>query len=152
MAKDGSASKRKRGAPRKATRGQVLDIATRLINRRGVVATLLADVAREIGVTRMAMYQHVADREDLVFQCYVQSCDRLDDEVAQAASTAGGAIEQIRVMLRRLLGPEAPALCAIGIAGEIAASASKGNGSLQVNFLDELYAMDEEVLCRTFRQ
>lgn len=113
MAKDGSAPKRKRGAPRKATRGQVLDIATRLINRRGVVATLLADVAREIGVTRMAMYQHVADREDLVFQCYVQSCDRLDDEVAQAASTAGGAIEQIRVMLRRLLGPEAPALCAI---------------------------------------
>lgn len=43
-------------------------------------------------------------------------------------------------------------MAVMGIAGEIAASASKGNGSLQVNFLDELYAMDEEVLCRTFRQ
>lgn len=43
-------------------------------------------------------------------------------------------------------------MAVMGIAGEIAAVRSKGNGSLQVNFLDELYAMDEEVLCRTFRQ
>ena len=43
-------------------------------------------------------------------------------------------------------------MAVMGIAGEIAAARSKGNGSLQVNFLDELYAMDEEVLCRTFRQ
>jgi AcrR family transcriptional regulator len=90
----------------------VLDIATRQINRRGVVATLLADVAREIGVTRMAMYQHVADREDLVFQCYLRSCDILDAEVASAAEI-GGALDQVRTLILRLLGPEAPELCAI---------------------------------------
>lgn len=43
-------------------------------------------------------------------------------------------------------------MAVMGIAGEIAAVRSKGNGSLQVNFLDELYAMDEEVLCRMLRQ
>lgn len=43
-------------------------------------------------------------------------------------------------------------MAVMGIAGEIAAARSKGNGSLQVNFLDELYAMDEEVLCRMLRQ
>jgi len=105
-------SRRGRGAPRKATRDQVLEIATRQINRRGVAGTLLADVAREIGVTRMAMYQHVADREDLAFQCYLRSCDILEAEVARAGETAG-AIEQVRALLVRLLGPETPELCAI---------------------------------------
>ena len=34
----------------------------------------------------------------------------------------------------------------MGIAGEIAASQSKGNGSLQVHFLDELYCLDAETI------
>ena len=34
----------------------------------------------------------------------------------------------------------------MGIAGEIAASKSRGNGSMQVNFLDELYNIDAEII------
>lgn len=34
----------------------------------------------------------------------------------------------------------------MGIAGEVAARKSSGNGSLQVNFLDELYNLNEEVI------
>lgn len=39
----------------------------------------------------------------------------------------------------------------MGITGEVAARNSKGNGSLQVNFLDELYNLNEEVIRKNTR-
>lgn len=38
------------------------------------------------------------------------------------------------------------AMAVMGIAGEIAASQSRGNGSLQINFLDELYGINGETI------
>lgn len=38
------------------------------------------------------------------------------------------------------------AMFIMGIAGEVAARVSKGNGSLQINFLDTLFNIDEEVI------
>lgn len=43
------------------------------------------------------------------------------------------------------------AMTIMGIAGEIAASKSKGNGSLQVNFLDELYNLSAETIEKTIK-
>jgi hydroxyethylthiazole kinase len=40
----------------------------------------------------------------------------------------------------------------MGIAGEIAARKSSGNGSLQVNFLDELYNLDEAAIKNNIKQ
>lgn len=39
----------------------------------------------------------------------------------------------------------------MGIAGEIAAARSKGNGSMQVNFLDELYNINEQTIKKHIR-
>lgn len=43
-------------------------------------------------------------------------------------------------------------MAVMGIAGEIAARKSSGNGSLQVNFLDELYNLDEAVIKDNIKQ
>lgn len=43
------------------------------------------------------------------------------------------------------------AMAVMGIAGEIAAKASKGPGSMQVNFLDALYQLTEANIANTFR-
>ena len=40
------------------------------------------------------------------------------------------------------------AMMLMGIAGQLAAQYSKGNGSLQVNFLDELYNFDDKSIAR----
>ena len=40
------------------------------------------------------------------------------------------------------------AMLLMGIAGQLAAQYSKGSGSLQVNFLDELYNFDEKSIAR----
>ncbi|WP_298653717.1 hydroxyethylthiazole kinase [uncultured Proteiniphilum sp.] len=43
------------------------------------------------------------------------------------------------------------AMFIMGIAGEIAARSSKGNGSLQINFLDTLFNIDEESIRKNIR-
>lgn len=43
-------------------------------------------------------------------------------------------------------------MAVMGIAGEIAARNSRGNGSLQVNFLDELYNLDEAATKENIKQ
>lgn len=42
-------------------------------------------------------------------------------------------------------------MAVMGIAGEIASGKSRGNGSLQVNFLDELYNLDETAIKNTIK-
>ncbi|MDY3979325.1 MAG: hydroxyethylthiazole kinase [Tidjanibacter sp.] len=44
------------------------------------------------------------------------------------------------------------AMAVMGIAGERAAACSKGSGSMQLNFLDELYNLTAEHIAETFRQ
>ena len=54
---------------------RVLDEAARQLNEKGVLLTSLAEIAAKLGVTRGAMYYYVADREDLVFQCYRRAAE-----------------------------------------------------------------------------
>ena len=54
---------------------RVLDEAARQLNQKGVLLTSLAEIAGKLGVTRGAMYHYVADREDLVFQCYRRAAE-----------------------------------------------------------------------------
>lgn len=44
------------------------------------------------------------------------------------------------------------AMSVMGIAGEIAASKSRGNGSMQVNFLDEMYNLNAETIEKNIKQ
>lgn len=43
------------------------------------------------------------------------------------------------------------AMSVMGITGEVATAISKGNGSLQINFLDTLFNLDEEVIRKNIR-
>lgn len=48
------------------TREDIVRAATRLAGERGADAVSMRGVARELGVSPMALYNHVADREDLI--------------------------------------------------------------------------------------
>ncbi len=50
-----------------------------------------------------------------------------------------------------MLEAAAHAMSIMGISGEIAATKSRGNGSMQVNFLDELYNLNEETIRKYIR-
>jgi AcrR family transcriptional regulator len=55
-----------RGRPAKITREAIVDAAEALIARHGVQALTLRRVAGELGVTPMAMYRHVKDKNALL--------------------------------------------------------------------------------------
>jgi AcrR family transcriptional regulator len=83
------------------------------MNRRGVVATVLKDVAAELRVTRMALYRYVADREDLVRQCYLRTCTVLEARLEEAVGGAADAADAISRFIELTLRPGEPELCAI---------------------------------------
>src|SRR5689334_23309069 len=99
-----------RDARRKITHAQVLEAAARQMNRRGVAATLLKDVAAELGVTRMALYRYAEDREDLVYQCYLRTCDVLAERLEGAVGD--DAAETVARFIGLALKPDEPEVCA----------------------------------------
>src|SRR3989337_3254607 len=68
---------------------RVLDEAARQLNQKGVLLTSLAEIAKKLGVTRGAMYHYVADREDLVFQCYRRAAEIIARHLREAERVGG---------------------------------------------------------------
>jgi AcrR family transcriptional regulator len=81
MAKLTNARTSKRGS----TRLRVLEEATKTLNRYGVSQTSLTKIAENVGVSRAALYYYIEDQEDLVFQCYTQSCEQMARILNRAA-------------------------------------------------------------------
>ena len=48
------------------TRADIVRAATRLAGEKGASALSMRSIARELGVSPMALYNHIADREDLI--------------------------------------------------------------------------------------
>ena len=69
--------------------------AVRSLNAKGVSQTSLSDISEELGITRTALYYYVEDRQDLVFQCYRDSCERLSGYLAHAVREATTAKSQV---------------------------------------------------------
>ena len=98
------------GAPNKHER--VLDEAARQLNEKGVLLTSLAEIAAKLGVTRGAMYYYVADREDLVFQCYRRAAEITARHLLEAGRADGTAADVLRVFVTRMLDPNEPEIAA----------------------------------------
>ena len=69
----------------------VLRVAVDLFNRQGYDATSVGDVARELGLTKSAIYHHVPSKEHLLQSAIDEALDALtaalDEVSATAAST-----------------------------------------------------------------
>lgn len=66
--------------------------------------------------------------------------------------TATAIVAAFAAVNKNMMEAATHAMTIMGIAGEIAATKSKGNGSLQVNFLDELYIMDSKTIRETLKR
>lgn len=72
-------------------------------------------------------------------------------KVTGMGCTATAIVAAFAAVNKNLLEAATHAMSVMGISGEIAAAISNGNGSLQVNFLDMLYNLDEEVIRKNIR-
>lgn len=67
----------------------VLRVAVELFNRQGYDATSVGDVARELGLTKSAIYHHVPSKEHLLRAAIDEALDALLGALDEVASTDG---------------------------------------------------------------
>jgi AcrR family transcriptional regulator len=99
---------------KRAVKRQILlDAAASQINDRGAGAISLGEIAENAGLSRNALYYYVTDRADMVFQCYLRTCEATAENLAIAYEEGGDALEQIRIYVERTLSFDQPALAAL---------------------------------------
>lgn len=96
----------RRSEKRVSKRDGILETAAALYNEHGVAGVSLGDVAKAHGVGRASLYHYVADREDLVFQCFLRSCEAETERLDQAAESRNP-LDQVMRYLIDSLAPDA---------------------------------------------
>ena len=71
----------------------ILSEAARLFNFQGTRATTLGDIARSIGLTKTSLYYYARNKEELVYKCYLASCDAGDEIMAEASHDAENGLD-----------------------------------------------------------
>jgi len=79
----------------------VLRAAIDLFNRKGYDATSIGDVAEELGVTKSAVYHHVASKDALLAEALDEALRELEAVVAGAVTADGSAYERLQDVVRR---------------------------------------------------
>jgi AcrR family transcriptional regulator len=97
---------------RAAKRAEVLAAAAREFNAHGIGRASFSRIARDIGLTRAALYYYVKDRQDLVRQCYARTCELTAADLASAERIAGKGLDRLLGFLRLSLDPDR-APCAV---------------------------------------
>lgn len=67
----------------------VLRVAIELFNRQGYDATSMGDLARELGLTKSAIYHHVPSKEHLLESAIDEALDALIASLDEVAATTG---------------------------------------------------------------
>ena len=81
------------------TRERILAVSARVFNRRGYHGTTLDDIARALSVTKAALYYHVKNKEELLFQCHQLALDIGMEGFHRALAQPAPPDEQLRMAL-----------------------------------------------------
>jgi AcrR family transcriptional regulator len=73
----------------------ILSESARLFNFHGSRATTLDDIANAIGLTKTSIYYYARNKEELVYKCYLYSCDAGDEIMAEAEEGANSGLDCI---------------------------------------------------------
>jgi AcrR family transcriptional regulator len=98
----------KRAAQGRATRGQLIDVATRLFAENGYEGTSIEAVLAAAGVSRGALYHHFAGKEALFEAVVAAITDRVSAELMEAIAGCTDPVDAMRIA----------ALAWIGLAGD----------------------------------
>jgi AcrR family transcriptional regulator len=91
----------RRGRPPRFTADELLDVVVAQFNARGYDATSMEDIARATGLTKSAVYHHVAGKEELLRLAVARAVDALFAVLEEPASANGPAVERLQHVLRR---------------------------------------------------
>jgi AcrR family transcriptional regulator len=78
------------------TRGTVLDAACLLFAAHGYRGTSMKDIATELGVRAPSLYNHVASKQDILYEIMDKAMDRATAALEQALAGVDDVAEQLR--------------------------------------------------------
>jgi AcrR family transcriptional regulator len=91
----------RRGRPPRFSPDELLDVVVTEFNARGYDATTMEDLARATGLTKSAVYHHVAGKEELLRLAVALAVDALFAVLDEPASTRGPAVDRLEHVVRR---------------------------------------------------
>lgn len=111
-------------ARRDARHSSILSEAARLFNSKGSRATTLREIAASLGLTKSSLYYYVRTKEELVYQCYLNTLAQYHDVLDRIEGEHAGAPEQLAAFFKQYFdrwlaaqegrGPHAAALLELG--------------------------------------
>ncbi|MDX6740649.1 TetR/AcrR family transcriptional regulator [Actinocorallia sp. A-T 12471] len=91
----------KRLAQGRRSRGEILDVASKLMAERGFAATSIADIARESGLPNSSIYWHFGSKSGILAAVMERGAERFFAD-AQPAVISGPPPEALRSALRQV--------------------------------------------------
>lgn len=88
-------------ASKAAKRDALLLAAVQMFNERGFHATSLDDVAASLGVSKMTIYHHLGNKDQVLLECVSIGLGQLSEAAAAAAERQGSGIDRLRDFLIR---------------------------------------------------
>lgn len=85
---------------REQKRRALLSEASRLFNIHGARATTLDDISASLQLNKASLYYYVKSKDDLVFQCYIASCEALHAMARQARTHGKTGADRLAAFVR----------------------------------------------------
>jgi len=79
---------------------RIISVASKLFNVRGTRSTTFAQIANKLNLTKTSLYYYVHTKEDLTYQCYLNTCIEIQIIVDKALSSPGLAIDKLEILFR----------------------------------------------------
>jgi AcrR family transcriptional regulator len=93
-------ARRERRGDRELKREAVIRAAARAFNRKGYHNTSLDDIAATLEVTKPTVYYYVSNKEQLLFQCFVEGVEQIRAAFREVRDLQAPARERLRAVLR----------------------------------------------------
>ncbi|MGB0938581.1 MAG: TetR/AcrR family transcriptional regulator [Colwellia sp.] len=78
----------------------ILSVSSNLFNIHGTRGTTLTQIANELKLTKTSLYYYVSTKEELVYQCYLNTCVEMQAMVDIALEHNGSAINKLEHLLK----------------------------------------------------
>lgn len=91
----------RRGRPARHEPAELLALVTQEFLRRGYDATSMEHLATATGLTKSALYHHVASKEELLHQAVAKALDALFAVLAERPARTGPAVDRLEFVVRR---------------------------------------------------
>ncbi|MGG5810071.1 TetR/AcrR family transcriptional regulator [Falsiroseomonas sp. CW058] len=86
-----------------ARRAVILAEAARQFNARGFALCSIDDIAERLRITKPAIYYYFRNKQQLLYECYVQAFDAADDALSRATAEGRTGRERLELYVRAWL-------------------------------------------------